>query len=471
MDNEQPGVGTGTPQPISNQPLNPAPSSPIPNNPASTTQSTPGYTPNPYGDPNGGGFTSPSGSGDIVLQSDTKQKKRKGLIIGLVCLFIVLLGGGGFAAAYMIANQPNNIALSAFDHLMNAEQVQIAGSFNASFDNDNLLGIKSFDINFDDTSTSSGQTATISAKLALDGVPDTISLDLGEAMLSNGVFYLKADGLKTLYYDTFYDQIHNYVYSGLLSSYQGSLLTACYDGVESDGAAYQACLDTYSTDLNPEAGAALDAVVADVMTEFGGIIDAVDGQWIEFSVDDILSSDLLSLDSTTRQTISSTYNCVTDKLTHFSQYSSELSDLYSQDPFLNMTSGQDGFYDLTIDADRFAGYVNSLSRSQTVKDFATCTGTTVDDSSISDVTASDVQPALSYLPRISAKFDSNLFSHSLSELKINESNSGYTVNSDLKFTYPTNAAVTAPSDARPVMDLVTEIYDRINSLQTIFYSF
>lgn len=468
MDNEQYGPNNTNgqfPGGESSQPVNN-------NQPHVSTEQAP-TAPNPYGDPSGGpaegGFTSQS-NGDIIIQPDTKQKKRKGLIAAIICIAVLFLGGGAFTAFAIINNQPNNIAISALNNLLNAKQVKVNGTLTASTSSSSLFGIESVNINFDEAAANSNQSTTANAKIKLAGNSDPISINLGEVMMSDGIFYVKVDGLKTLYQDTLYDQISSYLSEMLRSNYQYSIYSQCYDTATTD-ADYETCSSIYSAPtFAPEAEAIIEENVSTIMTEVGSIIKTIDNQWIEFSIDDILSSDMLSLDTSTRQSIAEAYNCVVDKVTHISNYSNELSSLYSQNPFLVMTAGQDSFYDISFDAANLAGYLSAIPQTQLTKDIAACSGSTADIAN-SEITAADIQPALDYLPQVSAKFNGNLFSHQLSELKVNESNDYYTISSDLKFTYPSDLTVSVPPNAHPVMEIVQEVYSHITALQTTIYSF
>jgi len=466
MDNEQ-YAPNGSNTPFSNgEAPQPMANNQMPNNN--------GYpTPNPYGDPTGGGFTSPA-TGDIVLQPDAKQKKRKGLIAAIIIILVLAIGGGAFAAVAIMDSQPNNIAASALNNLMNANQVTVAGPVNIAFKDTSLLGISSININLNEQTVNSNNSTSADIGVTFAN-GDTIDLvKIGEVMMNDGVFYLKVDGLKTLYSDTFYNQISAYISEGLRSNYYSSTVTDCYSTAVDNssyqqGTVIQDCVSTYTTGTDPEVDAAINATTTAIMTELGGIIDAIDGQWIEFSIDDILSSDMLGVPAATRQSITAAYDCAIDKFNNFSQYSNELSQVYSQNSFLTLTAAQNSFYDVSLDANKLAGYLNSVSKTQLFNDLAGCTGNSGASLSAYEVTAEDIAPSLAYLPQISAKFGGGLFNHYLSELKMTESNDYYEISSDLNFTY-TGTTISAPSDARPVMEIVQSVYNRIYSLQTALYA-
>lgn len=425
-------------------------------------------TPNSFNNSNSGSLTPITD--DVVFSSGTK-KKRKGLIATIIALVVLFIGGGIFAAFAILDSQPNNIAAKAFGNLMSADQVVVKGPIDISFQDSRMFGVSSVAINLDEEyiNANNAASASISATLA-DGKEINL-VDVGEVMMSDGVFYLKLDGLKTLYDDTLHDQIYTYILGWLSSSYKSSITSQCYDA-NLDGAAYETCISTYSSDPNPNSDIAIAAAADTIMTELGDIVSTIDGQWLEFSVDDILNSDMISstMDNITRQGIASAYHCTTDKLSNLSQYSSELSDLYGKNPFLVLTAGQNSFYDITFDANYLAGYLNALPQTKLATDLASCTNASAGALTTTGITADSIAPSLEYLPQISAKFGGGLFNHYLSELKIDGSNEYYSVSADLNFTYSASTAISAPSDSRPVMDIVQQVYNQINSLQTSLYA-
>ena len=208
----------------------------------------------------------------------------------------------------------------------------------------------------------------------------------------------------------------------------------------------------------------IESMATNLLDQVGQIVESIDDQWIEFSINDIMSSDMLSVvDSSTRRSITSAYECAIDTLNQMPEYSSEFSNLYTNNPFVILTAGQNSFYNISFDADKLANYLNAISQTQFAQNLASCFNTTIPSQSDFAITADDLAPALEYLPQISAKFD-GIFDHHLTELKMSEQNDYYSISSDLSFSYPTNLNVSAPTNTRPIMEIVNDVYQQIENL-------
>ena len=394
------------------------------------------------------------------VSSDTasepgKKKSKKGLIATLICLFAVLLiGGGAFAAVYIINNQPANIIASSIDHLFNAKQVEVNGSISLSLGDEIDYGIQSINLNIDNKAAGLSNTSTTTLNIDFTDGTSAPAVELGEVMLSDGVLYIEANGLEDFYNETFRDTLETILMNQMVYGYQTNTTTDCY---AADDAEY--CTEESSTTVtvDPAVEASASKTVEAILDQVGEIISTIDGQWIEISIDDVLNHELFaSMPSDTRQTISDTYKCTVSVLNKFPSYSSEFSDLYNQNPFINMTSGQDSFYNISLDATNLTGYLNATPNTQFVKELSKCYESDT-ETTTATIDVEDVESALEYLPSVSAKFD-GFISHQLSELKVSGQNDSYSMSSDLKFSYPNNINVTAPSDSRPIMELIEEIY-------------
>lgn len=394
-----------------------------------------------------------------------KKKSKKGLIATLICLFLVLLiGGGAFAAVYIINNQPINIIASSIDHLFNAKQVEVDGSINFSLSDSTNIGVQSVSLSFDNKAA--GLSNTTSAKLNI-GFPDgtsASSIELGEVMLNNGVLYIEASGLEDFYDDTFRDYLKATLMNQLVYGYQTNTVTDCYISDDDDEESANCIEDsTTAVTVNPVIEAEASKAIDEILDQVGEIISGIDGQWIEISIDDVMNSDMLAtIPSNTRQTISDTYKCTVNVLNQMPNYSGEFSDLYNQNPFVNMTSGQDSFYKISFDSTNLAGFLNGTANTQFAKDLAKCSGVTTETTTTS-IKAEDIEEGLQYLPSISAKFD-GFINHYLSELKVSSENDSYSLSSDLKFSYPENLNITTPSDSRPVMEVIEEVYQKLENI-------
>ena len=393
-----------------------------------------------------------------------KKKSKKGLIATLICLFLVLLiGGGAFAAVYIINNQPASIIASSMNHFFNAKQVEMNGSISFSVGDDVDFGVQSISLNFDDKAAGFSNSATATLNINFSDGTSAPAVELGETMLTNGVLYIKADGLNDFYNESLRDTLKTTLMSQLINGYQIKTTTDCYTSDETGDSTY--CTDEYSTTVavDPTIKTTASQAIDTVLNQVGEIVSIIDGQWIEISIDDIMNHEYFAtVPSTTRQTILDAYKCSVNVLNQFSSYANEFSDLYSQNPFINMTSGQDSFYNISFDSTNLVGFLNGTNNTQFVQDMSKCNGSNNGTASL-NVDAEKVESALNYLPNISARFD-GFIDHQLSELKVSGQNDYFSLSSDLKFSYPNNNDITSPSDSRPVMEIVEEVYQMIEEI-------
>ena len=405
---------------------------------------------------------------NAVSEAGDSKKPKKGLIAAIIAIVAVLLiGGGTFAAFYAIYNQPANIIAASLNNLINAKQVGINGSVNVGLQESEAVGVESFSLNFDNKASGFSNTTTATLNVNFNNGVSAPAIEFGEVMLSDGVLYIEASGLENFYNEAFRDNLKNTLMEQAL--YGNQITTAdCYSV---DDEEYASCIeDAYSTaDIDPATKTATSDAIDRVLNQISDIIGIVDDQWIKISIDEVLDSDMLaSLDSSTRSTISEYYKCTVNTLNQASDYSDEFANLYNQNPFVNMTAGNDSFYNISFDAANLANYLNGVPSTKLANELAKCYNTDL-SSTTSNITTDEVNSGLEYLPQISAKFD-GIFDHHLTELKVSEQNDAYSLSADLKFSYPSNVGIDAPSDSRPVMDVVEEVYQKIENLQD-FYEF
>jgi hypothetical protein len=191
-------------------------------------------------------------------------------------------------------------------------------------------------------------------------------------------------------------------------------------------------------------------------------VSRLDGQWFKISVDDIVNSDLLSsMDSSQKQQIENTYNCVVNLMSNGSTYAKEMTDLYSQHKFINMTAGQDSYYNISLSARPLTDYLNALPRTNLFGNLTSCLGAT--NVSTTTLNPEDVEDVLGQLPSVSAKFD-GFMDHTLTAMKISQKTDMYDMNADIKITYPDNLSIPAPTDATPIMERVEELVNEFSAL-------
>lgn len=397
-------------------------------------------SPDDTNQPDNSPMPSPNPSGSDIVFTDKPKKGKAGIIIGIIVALLILGGAGAFIAVYAINSQPENILASSVDKFINAKNISTSGTISLDLD-ENTTGIDNATLTLGVSTGSSNEEGNLSLAVTMADGTKLDSLSVGETLVSDGTLYLKFDGLEELY-------------DKYLSQYIPTYTTV--DIVD------------YNTPDNQTVEVQSTTTTSNLINSYlSDAISKIDGEWFEISIDDVLDSNYISstMTSSDKKAIKTTYNCVTDTLINGGQkYSKELSNLYGQHKFITMTSGQDSYYNISFAASPLTDFLNAIPSTSLVSDFATCVG--IDTSTINTVTVDGdtVEDLLGQLPKVSAKFDGFL-SHELSALKISDEKEAYTLNADLKFTYPDKLNVSAPENATPIMERVEEILSGLSGLE------
>lgn len=404
-----------------------------------------------------------TGQGDVVLQSGggPAKKENKVAFLGLVGLALVLIFGATFFLSNFNRVQPEQIIVSSIDNLLNSKQVNIEGDISLS-SLDSQTGIESINVKLNRNSAQTNRSTNASIELKLVNNPRTISLGLGETIIEDGTIYIKADGLKTAYYDNFRDIASLMIKSSIESQYRNILESKC--GGNPDAPSMLECSNLYGNNFSTNIQQAIDDLTSSSVALLGEIIDSIDGKWIEISINEVLNSEIASsMDSMSKRGISSAYDCIVSNMNKIPDHTSELTDLYTKNQFIIMQSGQDSFYNISLNPDNLTGFLNGLAQTQLVKDFGSCYGVSSQEST-PEISSEDVKTMVENLPQISAKFEKSS-SYYLSELKLDQSQDAYTLSSDLKFSYSDEQNVSAPDDSKSFLEALSSVYQKIQYLQ------
>ncbi|MBO4812546.1 hypothetical protein J5491_00095 [Candidatus Saccharibacteria bacterium] len=508
-DNHLNDEGGATPNPITNttkpvsgaaqpaaapSPVRPTATAPAPAKTVTTANATPAPASTPAPTPTAAIATTPTTSSASTVSSDeptaepateptaelkpdlyteptiepTKpanpKKNRTGLIAGIISAAVVLILGICFAAFAMIKNQPDNIAAESFANLLNAKQVAVSGELSLSPKGDTLSTMGPIKITLDSKTADSNQSMNTNITVSLPEQNKIFELGLGEVMLNNGVFYIKASGLTEIYQEFLQSLVDTYLQSMISQNLTASTFEVCYDIEDFDE--YSECMNRFDADdiINASKNMLNQDVTAKIKAEIAKIITKVDDQWFEISIKDILESDLVSqyIDETTKESILKSYDCAVDMLNKKSDYSNEFSNLYMDNKFIKVTPADDSYYKVAFDEEKMANYLNALPDTKVVSDFANCSNVNL-GSNDKAVSAEKLGNITKNLPGIYAKFDGFL-SHNLTALKVEQKTDYYEMMSNLDIAYPTNLTVSRPADSRPIMDLVQEVMTEIESL-------
>lgn len=346
---------------------------------------------------------------DGAVSQPNKKKSRKGLIIGMICAALVLIGGGVAAAIIVTKIQPSSMMASAIGNLLTAKQVTIDGQVSLSASQ--LPGDNSIVINFNANSSNSdySTTATMQANLPILGITSPLTLELSDVMISDGIMYFKVKGLQ----DTLTEENISAVAMGL--------------------------------------GFTSTSIPIDFIQNVSAILE---DKWIKVSLEELaqrfpqfgLSQQMERIE------------CERGILGDISKYSSEMTSIYSNSPFLIMEQQNDSFYNLSLNTTELADFANSLSSTQLIKDLAGCSGVEVNSNTYSKVSSDDLKSFEEQFPSVSVKFDGFL-DYYLSELKVSDKQGSSFINTttDLKFSYNANPTITAPTEATSAADIIQTI--------------
>lgn len=349
---------------------------------------------------------------DTVSQpADTKKKPRKGLIIGMICAALVLIGGGVAAAIFVTKTQPSSMMASAIGNLLTAKQVAVEGQVNISADQ--LPGNNNITINFNANSSNSdfSTTATVQANLPILGIFSPLTLELSDVMMSDGIMYFKVKGAQEVFTE---ENI-----SSVITSLGGT---------------------SSSIPIPIELIQNVSAILED--------------KWIKVSLKELAQQFPQPIFSQQMERI----ECERDILGDVSKYSDEMTSIYNDSPFLIMERQNDSFYNLSLNTTELADFADSLISTQLVKDLAGCSGVTIDSNAYSRISSNELKYFEEQFPSISVKFD-GFMDYYLSELKVSnkQDNSFITTTTDLKFFYNTNPTIAAPTEATSATDIIKAI--------------
>ncbi len=373
----------------------------------------------------------PAQSDNTVLIKPPKKKFSLAAIIGFVVFGLLLVGGIGFAIWYFAVYQsPQNVALDAISKFFSAEHVQMNGGLTVTIDDEDNDTAFAYSIRFENESRTLPNATT--ATLTMSEVDDEgnivdgheISLDIGTAVMSDGVIY-----------------------------FQVAKLAEALDTVITD--------ESFS---KTEIGQAVYKIV-----------ELVDNEWWKISIPEII--DELDMGSSGKP-VKDLYSCIVSAAQ--ADYMSEYADFYRANQFVsvaknaelseNIGSGHT-YYDITLDYDRLAGFLNELPRSKYSTEITACYNAYADATdgekvSVDDaeqITAADLKEGMP--EGLEIYLQASDFEHRLETVAFNmpKNNEGYALTGAIGFIYEAGE-VTAPSSYRSVTELIDDVVEIITPL-------
>ncbi len=357
-----------------------------------------------------------------------KKKKHTGLIIFIVVLILTLLGAGGVAAWYFLChNNPENVAYSAINGLLQSKDVTVSGAFSSIIENEEGNDLKLLATFEPDQNGATGETKLTVMLSQLDANGNVIGaepyrFEVGSVIMSDGVFYIRVDELAE-------------IFDKLIA--EGNLSEDDIYGIT-------------------------DAVAK--------ILDTVDGEWWQISVPDLV--DLTIEDNTDAQAAKNFYTCLVN-VAH-QDIKGELAKIYSNNRFVNVTKPESAaslayaegntLYNVSFDYDKMANFVNALPSSETAQSIYNCYNRYLDSTgdtnakrlsadSMGTVTADDLRETIPEDADINVQITN--WEHKLSQVDI-RSNDGSEALLSLVFEYK-GIEVKAPENYRPISELFEEL--------------
>lgn len=364
------------------------------------------------------------------------EKSHKGLIVGIIAAVILLICGGVAAWFCFWYSNPDQVAYDAVNQLIKAENVGFEGGF-AYFNPDEDSELKMVLISFDSASSSlpsstSGKIQFVFNPEKVEGDPRVL-IEVKNIVMQDGVIYLQLAGLM--------DSIN-------------------------------------SLELDEATRASLEVYLSTV--------EVIDNEWWQISVPDLLAD--TGMPEQQADAFSDIYQCTVQAMN--SDMSGEVAEIYKQNQFVKvqptkrlapensdseteLTAGYKA-YELTIDKNKLAGFVNRLPETKVAEDFFACYSQAMYDAGyvgskdhlsaddFEEITADDV--AWPDAEDMRVYLEISRFGHKLRSAHVYAYDDGeYLAGGTILFKYE-NVVVNPPESYRPVTDLFAELAEMFNQI-------
>ena len=362
-------------------------------------------------------------AGSIV---EPPKKKKTGLIVAIIAFIVVALGCAGVAiamlnpfgkgtddrvpkaiAALFAEGAPTNVAMDGTVSLYNSDEDSDIMSLDLKFKNQ-----------INNTTLANSAQAAITVTFA-DGTDLTFNAD--EIHTEDGDLYLKLSGIPEA-----------------VENYRATTVEDC-DAEEEDCTVVTTdTVETYFTIL-----------------ESLGIIDVIDDEWIL-----IPSSNFSNVTELTD--VDPTAQCLIDAAGTLGEYGSDFAKNYENNPFitysteeLKVTKKKDNLYRLSVDTEKFAGFINAIGNSGFMNELNACMGNTATNG---NVAAGDLAEMVNSLPVIYVEInENNQFTRVY--LKAAAEGSTWTAEADISLSYPEKITITEPNNYIDISTVLSKVLD------------
>ena len=396
------------------------------------------------------------------------KKSKKGLIIGLVIAAILLIGGGVAVALVMMFNQPDPV-VKAIEKVMTGNtpaNVAINGTIKLE-PLEEGTPVSSIEIALDsEASTTSFVNSSAATVTANFETGNSISFEFDEVYGADGDLYFKVDGATGAIED--YVQI---LQESMMNNYNA--VTDCEtdeDGIEncieSTPTTFEACegedcMSALGVDATLGDGAtAMDTDMTGSISDFLGIIETVDGEWLRVSIDE------LSNMTEEIPTESSELSCLVDFTGSIRNHNNSVAEAYSKNSFISSTkegvtlASKSGgpVYKVELDGEKLEGFINAVQNSTLVQDLYSCMGYTN-----TSVNTDNIIAEINNLPTLYVEVDKD---YNFTRLYFNSEleDADMVVTTDLGFSYPANINVAEPVEYSDFSEMIQEIFTSMYAL-------
>ena len=358
-----------------------------------------------------------------------QEKKKTGLIVGLIIAAVLLIGGGIAAALLLMNSKSTDAVADAITRLLGEGKpnyVTVDGSIVITPDETEGQEITSLSLDLKSSlqpsSLINSTTATLTAVTKYYG---NMTFDLGEVYAANGDLYININGIS--------DLLENQLKPAIVEDEEEIDETEEELEEEEEDGLVVDCVDSEEmTDCTPEP---IDT--SPIFLTILSMLEPIDGEWIRIPLDSL---------NETGTSISGESNCMTEALTSFVENGNKLVQVYNNNAFISGTtenvrinSKANPVYRVVINKEKLADFA-SAAKTAGIKDMTKCVS----------VEETDINLPTIYVEVNDAKQFTRLYT--------TFSNDNVAVEADLSFGYPTNINVSEPDEYKEFEDVVKELF-------------
>ena len=373
--------------------------------------------------------TAPEKPEPTTGKSEAPQKSKKGLVAAIICLLV--LAAAGVAAVILLTNnnKPENVVLDAVTKTIKSPTHTVSGKIELTTKTESALTNSSVTsgriiVELDGRNSGLNNTASATVTVKTAGTSDFV-FRFSEVFQDGGVLYLKTSDLVA-----FADSAVDF---------------------------FEGQLEASGMTSNP---------FANIMTHLKSVARKADNTWWRVSLSEIIKSLGVNDQNATKQ-----YDCVIGAVKDLFSDSglSNLADTYQKYPFITAASSDnkpasfsDNTYEASINTTELARFWNSFVTSDNATKISDCLPKDQSTTILDPVVSEDFAPLAG--KTIYLDVDQG---HNLSGVYASGSSESYGYLVDLRLDSEADA-IEAPSDARPVSELLNDVMPLIQSFYGLY---